>query len=88
MWELATGQLLQRAPITLNGEVMARSPDATRYLTQSFGDDVTIESVDVLGGESLGGEHLGQSEIARGLELSASLSPSLQPPKIDWWANI
>lgn len=51
VWELATGQLLQRAPIRLNGDVIARSPDATRYLTQSFDGNVAVESMDVLGGE-------------------------------------
>jgi hypothetical protein len=51
MWDIDTAQLLQRVPLTLSGEVIARSLDATRFLTQTIGSDIVIESVDILGGE-------------------------------------
>lgn len=51
VWDVTTGQLLQQASIELNGDVIARSPDGTHYLTQSFRTNIVIESVDVLGGE-------------------------------------
>jgi hypothetical protein len=52
VWELSTGQLVQRAPIQITGDVLARSPDGTHYLTQTFSDGgITIEHVNLLGGE-------------------------------------
>ncbi|MCB9450242.1 MAG: PD40 domain-containing protein [Anaerolineaceae bacterium] len=52
VWDVATGQLLQEATLSLNGDVIANSADGTHYLTRRDDfDTITIENVDVLGDE-------------------------------------
>jgi WD40 repeat protein len=52
VWDLSSGQLVQRAPIQFSGDVLAQSPDGTHYLVQNFTDTgLVIEHVNVLGGE-------------------------------------
>lgn len=53
VWDVATGQLIERAPIQVQGDVLARSPDGTQYLTQYMEDDgsLVLERMSLLGGE-------------------------------------
>lgn len=51
IWDVATGQLLGRTAIDLNGDVLRRSPDGTRFLTQSQESNIVLEQIDLLSGE-------------------------------------
>lgn len=49
VWDVASGQLLQKAQLSFNGDILARSDDGARFLTQNYSGD--MEYVDVAGNE-------------------------------------
>lgn len=51
VWDVATGQLLARVSFELNGNILERSRDATRFLVQSQDDTIALEQIDLLSGE-------------------------------------
>ncbi|MBL8160871.1 MAG: PD40 domain-containing protein [Anaerolineae bacterium] len=50
IWDVATGQLLGRSTFELNGDVLRRSPDGTRFLIQNQDNSMVFEQIDLLGG--------------------------------------